>query len=194
MVFFKLSVLVFATRLTSVAAFEVSRLSFTRAIAMDSTVMSRATSATERTDALFVTDKRPVVLYDGVCNLCNFWVNFCLDHDPSPGKLRFAALQSDVGRALLERTGRSADDISSIVLVTPYEAHIKADAVLTIGEIIQRRLPIARLAPVARWLVPTVVADAVYDIVADNRYNILGRRDSCRLSDDDSADRFIDSL
>lgn len=184
----------FTCSLTAVAAFQASRLPSARAIAIDSTVAITGASPTDRTDALFATDKRPIVLYDGVCNLCNFWVNFCLDHDPSPGKLRFAALQSDVGRALLERVGRSVSDISSIVLVTPREAHVKADAVLTIGEIIQHRLPVARLAPAARWLVPTVVADAVYDFVADNRYSILGRRDSCRLSDDSSADRFIDSL
>ena len=66
-------------------------------------------------DRVFATDTRPVVLFDGVCNLCNGAVNLALDWDPK-GHLRFAALQSDVGRALLEKNGRKADDISSIVL------------------------------------------------------------------------------
>jgi hypothetical protein len=61
-------------------------------------------------------DRRPVILFDGVCNMCNGGVNFVLDWDPA-GKVRFCALQSDAGRALLQRCGRSADDISSIVLV-----------------------------------------------------------------------------
>jgi len=64
---------------------------------------------------VFATDERPIILYDGICNLCNGGVNFMLDWD-SPneerGNFRFAALQSDVGNALLERSGRRADDVS----------------------------------------------------------------------------------
>lgn len=129
-----------------------------------------------------------------MCNLCNFWVNFCLDHDPSPGKLRFAALQSEVGHALLERSGRSPDDISSIVLVTPYGAHIKADAVLRIADIIGEEYPWLRVAPFARLVLPPIVANSIYDYVAQNRYRVLGHRDSCRVTDDGFADRFIDVL
>merc|ERR1712028_277415 len=66
---------------------------------------------------VFRDDDRPIILFDGVCNLCNTAVNLALDWDPS-GKLRFAALQSNVGRSLLEVNGRNANDISSIVLVT----------------------------------------------------------------------------
>merc|ERR1740130_1691421 len=78
-------------------------------------------------------DKRPIILFDGVCNLCNTAVNLALDWDPS-GKLRFAALQSNVGRSLLEVNGRNANDISSIVLVTKNGAYTKSDAVLKITE------------------------------------------------------------
>merc|ERR1719446_1992021 len=82
---------------------------------------------------VFEQDKRPVILFDGVCNLCNNAVNLALDWDPD-GKLRFSALQSNVGRSLLEANGRRADDISSIVLVTKDGAYIKSDAVLKIAE------------------------------------------------------------
>jgi hypothetical protein len=64
---------------------------------------------------LFETDDRPIILYDGICNLCNGGVNFMLDWD-SPnedrGNFRFAALQSEVGKALLQRSGRRSDDVS----------------------------------------------------------------------------------
>jgi len=70
--------------------------------------------AVEKDD--FGTDQRPVILYDGVCNLCNGAVNFMLDWDTS-ARFRLAALQSPAGRRLLARCGRSPDDISSIVLV-----------------------------------------------------------------------------
>jgi hypothetical protein len=65
---------------------------------------------------VFETDKRPIILYDGICNLCNGGVNFMLDWD-SPneerGNFRFAALQSEVGKALLQRSGRRPDDVST---------------------------------------------------------------------------------
>ena len=140
------------------------------------------------------TDSRPIVLYDGVCNLCNGAVNFVLDHDRM-GQLRFAALQSNVGKALLELAGRRPDDISSIVLVTKgAKAYVKAEAVLRIGEIIQASVPIAGLSPVARALVPKPLADFAYDFVADNRYSFLGHSDQCRFSDEGFEDRFIKDL
>lgn len=74
---------------------------------------SATSSATEAGVDYFADDKRPVILFDGVCNMCNAGVNFVLDWDPE-GKVRMAALQSEAGRALLQRSGRSADDISSI--------------------------------------------------------------------------------
>jgi predicted DCC family thiol-disulfide oxidoreductase YuxK len=67
-------------------------------------------------DEYFQADSRPVILFDGVCNLCNGGVNFMLDWDRR-GEFRLAALQSPAGRKLLQRSGRSPDDISSIVLV-----------------------------------------------------------------------------
>jgi len=72
-------------------------------------------------------DARPVILFDGVCNLCNGGVNLALDLDP-PGELRFAALQSSAGRALLRRSGRDASDISSIVLVERDRSYVKSGA------------------------------------------------------------------
>merc|ERR1719230_1860032 len=90
---------------------------------------------------IFGKDKRPVILFDGICNMCNSAVNLALDLD-SRGKFRFSALQSNVGRALLEVNGREPDDISSMVLVTEDESFIKSDAVLRIAEEIFPRSPI----------------------------------------------------
>lgn len=133
-------------------------------------------------------DKRPVVLYDGICRMCNFWVNWVLDNDPAPGRVRFAALQSDAGRGLLERSGRNADDISSIVFVTPDDAYIKSEAVLEIGTVIQATSPISA---VAKGIVPRPVADAAYDAIAANRYKIAGKIEALRLTDAGRGDRFL---
>ena len=145
-------------------------------------------------DAIFNTDSRPVILFDGVCNMCNGGVNFALDWDPD-GNFRFAALQSDAGRALLQRSGRSPDDISSIVLVDKEQAYIKSDAVLRIAKRLGRPFPaVVKPFPIlgrAGLLFPRFGRNFVYDRVANNRYNMFGKSDSCRISDDRFDDRFV---
>ncbi|KXZ50933.1 hypothetical protein GPECTOR_14g179 [Gonium pectorale] len=149
-------------------------------------VAARPAPAQDRDD--FVLDKRPVILYDGVCGLCNRGVNFMLDNDPG-GAFRLAALQSPAGRRLLSRCGRRPDDLSSIVLVTPTAHHIRSEAILRIG--VALRVPLPLLAAFG-FPVPLPLRDAFYDAVANNRYSFFGRTDSCRLRDAGKfADRFI---
>lgn len=135
----------------------------------------------------FATDKRPIILFDGVCNMCNGGVNFCLDWDKT-GELRFAALQSEAGRALLVKSGRRPDDISSIVFVDETGSLLKSEAVLKIAKLLS--LPFPVLSTFASFF-PAFFRDFVYDTVAENRYNILGERPSCRLSDPNFNDRFV---
>ena len=117
------------------------------------------------------------MLYDGVCGLCNGGVDAALALDRE-SRLRFAALQSPAGRRLLVRAGRSPDDVSSVVLVTPEAAHFKSEAVLQIARTIAA--PIYVLAAALAAPLPRGVRDAAYDGVADNRYSFFGRRDACR--------------
>ncbi|KAL7462958.1 hypothetical protein ACHAXS_003330 [Conticribra weissflogii] len=143
---------------------------------------------------VFEKDDRPVILFDGVCNLCNSAVNLALDWDPN-GKLRFAALQSNVGKSLLQAHGRRADDISSIVFVTTKGAYTKSDAILGITSELNPFpfLPLKPAATLGRMVVPQILRDAIYDGVADNRYSILGKRDVCRIdADGEFDDRFVD--
>lgn len=165
--------------------------SSTTATLSDETILYDPPTISSR---VFASDKRPVILFDGVCNMCNSAVNLALDWDPK-GKLRFAALQSNVGRGLLEANGRRADDISSIVLVTRDGAYIKSDAILKIAEALTPLplLPLQPAAELARMLVPKILRDVIYDGVADNRYSVMGRRDKCRLDSDGAfEDRFVD--
>ncbi len=143
---------------------------------------------------VFGTDRRPVILFDGVCNMCNNAVNVALDWDKD-GKLRFSALQSNVGRALLQVNGRNADDISSIVLVTSDGAYIKSDAILKITEELTpfALLPLKPAVALGRLFIPKSLRDILYDGVAENRYSIMGKRDECRLDHDGAFnDRFVD--
>ncbi|OAE25664.1 hypothetical protein AXG93_4368s1240 [Marchantia polymorpha subsp. ruderalis] len=140
-------------------------------------------------DAYFATDTRPIILFDGVCNMCNGAVNFMLDND-AEGKVRFAALQSEAGRALLARSGRSPDDISSVVLVDQERAYIKSDAILNTLRYLQFPFPPVAMAA---SIVPLFLRDVVYDQVADNRYSVFGRTIACRLSDSRFEERFLSS-
>mmetsp|Transcript_19010 Transcript_19010/g.41416 ORF Transcript_19010/g.41416 Transcript_19010/m.41416 type:complete len:265 (+) Transcript_19010:2-796(+) len=137
---------------------------------------------------VFASDQRPIVLFDGVCNLCNGGVNFAMDQDDT-ARLRFASLQSRVGQSLLLRSGRSPTDTSSIVYVTEEDAFYSSDAVSHIC----MELDAAPL----RWfgrlgqLTPPWVREGVYQFVSENRYQ-FGENDSCRLDFDGTyTSRFV---
>lgn len=140
------------------------------------------------TAAIFAEDKRPVILFDGTCNLCNGGVNFALDWDPV-GNFRFAALQSTTGRALLETYGRNPDDISTIVLVDESACHIKSEAILRIGRGMSQG-PWSAMSLVASF-VPGFIRDLVYDQISRNRYSLFGDTQACRMSDEGFGDRFV---
>lgn len=143
---------------------------------------------------VFEQDNRPIILFDGVCNLCNSAVNLALDWDPK-GKLRFSALQSNVGKSLLQAHGRDANDISSIVFVTTNGAYTKSDAILGITQELNPipLVPLKPLAMMGKMVVPQFLRDLIYDGVADNRYSLMGMREECRFdADGEFDDRFVD--
>lgn len=87
--------------------------------------------------------RRPIMLFDGVCNLCNGGVRFVMNNDSSK-RMRFVPLQSESGKNLLRRSGRSPEDISSVVLVEKNRSYIKSEAVVKIMEYMD--LPFPQLA------------------------------------------------
>jgi predicted DCC family thiol-disulfide oxidoreductase YuxK len=131
-------------------------------------------------------DRNPVVLFDGVCKLCCGVTRWIIEHDDDD-VFRFAPLQSDEGRRLLEEHGLPLDDISTIVLVDEAGAHTRSDAALRIA---------ARLGGVWRALswfrvVPRPLRDATYRLVAKYRYRWFGKRDSCMAPDESDSTRFV---
>ncbi|XVF86477.1 hypothetical protein PTKIN_Ptkin18bG0043500 [Pterospermum kingtungense] len=131
----------------------------------------------EATSSFFDQDTRPIMLFDGVCNLCNGGVRFVRDVDRNR-RIRFEALQSEAGKKLLRRSGRAPDDISSVVLVEKDRSYIKSEAVLRIMEYLD--LPFPQLALFLQF-VPLFIRDFVYDNVANNRYALFGYSDSCEI-------------
>mgnify|MGYP000563178187 CR=1 FL=1 len=141
-------------------------------------------------DAVSRTDEartdEAVVLFDGVCNLCNGVVSFLLPRDPE-GRLRFAPLQSEAGRALLARHDLPTDDLETIVLIEGDRAYTKSAAAIRIGEVLGWPYRLLTLG----WAVPRAIRDRLYDLVADNRYDWFGRKEQCMIPDEDVSDRFL---
>ena len=137
---------------------------------------------------VFEDDKRPIVLFDGVCNLCNGGVNFAMDQDET-ARLRFASLQSKVAQSLLLRCGKSPTDTSSIVYVTEDEAFYSSDAVSHICMDLDAK-PLRWFGKLGQFT-PPWIRESLYQFVSENRYQ-FGENDSCRLDFDGTyTSRFV---
>lgn len=134
-----------------------------------------------------VAGDHPVLLFDGVCNLCNWAVQFIIPRDPE-GLIRFAPLQSETGKALLAGHGLPSGDLDSAVLIEDGSVYRKADAAIRVLELLGWPYSLAS----AGKLVPKSVRFGLYDIVAANRYDVFGRKDRCMIPDDDVSDRFLE--
>jgi len=132
-------------------------------------------------------DPSPIVLFDGVCNLCNASVNFIIDRDPS-GVFRFASLQSPSGKELLERFGVPTDTYYSLVLIHGDHLFVRSTAALRIAA--RLRGPWRLLY--ALMLVPRPVRDRIYDWIARNRYKWFGQAEACRIPTPELRSRFLD--
>jgi predicted DCC family thiol-disulfide oxidoreductase YuxK len=131
-------------------------------------------------------DEGPVVLYDGTCGLCDRSVQLILRHDRR-GRFRFAALQSDVGRAMLAKHGLPADALDTVVLVQDGRAYVKSAAAIAIARGMDAPWPVARVFGV----IPRPIRDFFYDRVASSRYRIFGRVDACMLPPPEVRARFL---
>lgn len=127
-----------------------------------------------------------IVLFDGVCKLCNGWARFLIRHDHQR-LFRLASVQSQQGQALLARFGLPTDHFDTMALIDDGHLRVRSDAVLRIVA----SLPYPwRLLAVLR-LIPAPVRDWCYDRIALNRYRLFGRHQVCLLPDADHAGRFL---
>lgn len=130
--------------------------------------------------------KYPVLLFDGVCNLCNRWVQWVLLHDRQQ-RFRFAALQSETGQRLLLHAGLSAQNLDTVVLVDGDRIFTRSDVALAV---VQRIGGIWALFAVLK-VIPRPVRDALYDLVARYRYRWFGKKQSCMIPQPEWKDRFL---
>lgn len=126
------------------------------------------------------------ILFDGVCNLCNGFVQFVIARDPA-ARFRFASLQSAAAARLLRDAGVTASLPDSIVLVEPGGVYVRSAAALRILRRLRFPWPLA----FACIVVPPFIRDRVYDYIAVRRYRWFGRRETCMIPTPDLERRFL---
>jgi predicted DCC family thiol-disulfide oxidoreductase YuxK len=129
----------------------------------------------------------PVILFDGVCNLCNSSVDFVIDRDPE-ARFRFASLQEETGRDLLRRHDLAPETMDSVVLIEEERVYIRSTAALRIAH----RLPFPWPLFSVFFILPAPLRDFFYDLIARNRYRWFGRRETCRMPTPELQARFLD--
>ncbi len=127
-----------------------------------------------------------IVLFDGICNLCSGSVLFIIKRDPA-GYFRFAALQTDSGRLIMEKYGINLVRTDSLILIENNKLYYQSDAALRIS----RKLRGAWKLFYAFIIIPPFLRNFFYDLVACNRYRWFGQRATCFLPDENIGQRFI---
>lgn len=132
------------------------------------------------------TPKHSIVLFDGVCHLCNGSVNFLLKRDKKECFL-FATLQSDSGQALLKQHQLSTNDLDTVILIQQGQFYTKSTAILRVLKELGRGWQIFYVF----ILLPRFIRDAIYNLVAHSRYRLFGKNEQCRMPSPDIERRFL---
>lgn len=130
---------------------------------------------------------KKIILFDGVCNLCNSSIQFVIKRD-NEDLFRYAALQSDIGQKLLIERNIDTENIDSIILIEPGIAYYtKSDAALEIGTHLKGYGTISKIL----LLIPNGLRNIVYDFVARNRYKWYGKKDACMIPTPELQSKFL---
>ncbi|HET6225082.1 MAG TPA: thiol-disulfide oxidoreductase DCC family protein [Bacteroidia bacterium] len=131
-------------------------------------------------------DSKAIVLFDGVCNFCDASVNFIIRHDKKD-YFRFAPLQSEKGKQLLQQFNVDTNELNTFILLENNKIYTRSTASLKVT----RRLSGAYFLLYAFMLVPPFIRDAVYNLIAKNRYKLFGKKDNCMVPTPEVKDKFI---
>lgn len=129
---------------------------------------------------------QPIILFDGVCNLCNRAVQFIIKHDKK-NIFRFASLQSEAGRKLLSEYSLPLNELNSFILIENGKAYSRSTGALRVVKKLNGILP---------WLysfiiIPKIFRDSIYNWVAKNRYQWFGKKEECMIPTPELKARFL---
>ncbi|MEX0929067.1 MAG: DCC1-like thiol-disulfide oxidoreductase family protein [Balneolales bacterium] len=132
-------------------------------------------------------DQPAIILFDGICNLCNSSINFVIDRD-SGQHFRYSALQSKKGQQLMKEHNFSSGDLTSIVLIEENGIYVKSAAALMIA----RKLTFPWPLLYGFMIIPAFMRNIVYDIIARNRYRWFGKQNECRVPTPELKELFLE--
>jgi predicted DCC family thiol-disulfide oxidoreductase YuxK len=132
----------------------------------------------------------PIVLFDGVCNLCESTVRFIIRRDRH-AEFRFAVLQSNVAQKLMSDYRYTEGELNSVLLVADNVLYRKSSAGLQIAKRLDGAWPL--LYYLFFW-VPRFITDPIYDFIGNRRYDWFGKKEECWIPTDDLRRRFLDDL
>lgn len=133
-----------------------------------------------------LTPQDRVVLFDGVCNVCESSAQFIIRNDPT-AKIKMASLQSDVGQQLLAWAGLPTDDFDTMVFIEGGRPHLRSSAALRIARHLRFPLPLLSVF----LLLPAFLRDPGYKLIARNRYRWFGKKTECMMPTPDVRARFL---
>ena len=135
-----------------------------------------------------IEEGKKIILFDGVCNLCNGAINFIIKRDKHKVFV-YASLQSEIGQKLIAERNINTQEIDSILLIDPGIAYYhKSTAALQIAKHLRGGYPLLSVF----LILPKFLRDWVYDIIARNRYKWFGKKDSCMIPTPELKALFID--
>jgi predicted DCC family thiol-disulfide oxidoreductase YuxK len=132
------------------------------------------------------TKEHSIILFDGVCNLCNSSINFVIKRD-SANLYKFTALQEAPGIGLLKQYGINTLDTDSIILIENGKAYTKSSAALRVAKGLSGVWPVLY----GFIIIPKWIRNAVYDYIAKNRYKWYGKKDSCMIPTPELKNKFL---
>ncbi len=133
-----------------------------------------------------ISDNQSVILFDGVCNFCNYWVNFIIKHDKQ-AIFKFASLQSEAGKIMSLKYKIDPSKVDSVILIENNQAYIYSDAAIKIAYQLNSFKWIYFLGK----MTPRIIRDFIYKFVAKNRYNWFGKKSTCMIPSPELKNRFL---
>jgi predicted DCC family thiol-disulfide oxidoreductase YuxK len=127
-----------------------------------------------------------IILFDGVCNLCNRSVQFVIKRDKKK-KFRFASLQGEAGQSILQRFGLSTNDFNSFILVEDNKVYTQSEGALRMLKILGGGWKLLY----GFIIIPKFIRDAVYNWIARNRYKWYGKKEECMVPTPELKERFL---
>lgn len=129
----------------------------------------------------------PIILFDGICNLCNASVQYVIRHDPKKN-FRFASLQSRFAQEILSNNNLPVNDFNSFVLFDDNKVFTRSTAALKVAQKLNGFIKLLY----ACIIIPKFIRDAVYNIIAKNRYKWFGKKNECMIPTAELKSLFLD--